>query len=821
MSAVKPYWHGGLVFLAGVAGEFSCRTTELLAGCITDLGLAPDITSHSARVLSPTLDSLYAYLDQILVLGGLNSLCSGKEAHDRRHRPKNVTDLGTISSHKYVPDVSFVSYYHNLARVFFSSAYPTTARSVPRAETTIPAPPKPEPIKLTTLPLPPVAPSNKTGACTKEVNPRGTGCMTVSSNLDLQAGGFLPDGKHVLVFVTFTGAPSSPDPANVYNRSQIIAVKTDGNKFPSGDPWKCLTCGLPEDNTAGKTATFDYPQAFSDGKRILFGTNILDCGKYQLVDDKCTPKQTHIYPIRWNTSPEGTGNGGAIRELRLHPDGVHLGFSSFASSNGKIGQFAYFAKLRFNPKPTAGTPLVPRYDLTKVTVLFNPRDEQPIEIDGNSIVVNRDAIAVGEFRGFSGRGTEATYVGYPIESSNIDVFAVHLQTGKVRRLTSHPEYCDPLAISPDDEWIAIDDTRGTDRQMWLSGMRNIPPVTDLISTSPWRSRRLFRSKINGEGEGVAGSGDYNDPEWNAMADPRWSPDGTQIVYWEAQTVTPACGGANPLPCYPSKEPGGRRTRVILANLSSRKSYNLPSVKPVLDEVPWGVPYAPGDATPNRPQPSPGNYTLRGVSHGYADVEIIGGTNGSIGEIGCAPLFDSNTTNRSRVSSAAIPDRELSEELVDLYFVHVNASLPSLFHRPTLKSSVQDGRISKALLLAIISLSARFSSHPGFADIEPCERGRPYAKEAERLLNLREKSLTTIQTCILLGTAFQIEGDPDTESVYYAIASRIALLLDLPNANASSLLEQELNRRSITAKLSLVADLQTDNFGEQFGGRLLQ
>ncbi|XVQ11818.1 hypothetical protein ACQP1W_04300 [Spirillospora sp. CA-255316] len=93
---------------------------------------------------------------------------------------------------------------------------------------------------------------------------------------------------------------------------------------------------------------------------------------------------------------------------------------------------------------------------------------------------NSEAITVGELRGFSGSGREVTYIGYPAESSNIDVFAADLKTSKVRRLTAHPEYIDPIDISPDDRWTAAMDTRGTDHQMFLAGMRGIPPVTDLI-----------------------------------------------------------------------------------------------------------------------------------------------------------------------------------------------------------------------------------------------------------------------------------------------------------------------------------------------------
>jgi hypothetical protein len=508
----------------------------------------------------------------------------------------------------------------------FAAPSPSTGHGIQ------PPPPSPEPIEIVELLLPPVAPTLEEGACALAINPRRTGCIAVDPSL--QGGTFLPDGNHVIATVNFTGAPAAPDPASIYMGMQMIAVRTNGTTFPNGDPWKCLTCGVPDEYKEGSKELTEYPQAFKDGRRAMAANNIVDCGDAELTSPQCTPDKIHIYPIWWE--------GGSIRELRIHPDNVHLGFSSFTQQNGALGQYAYFGRIVFNPSPKVGEPLSPRYEVINVTRLFNPGAPQPVEVKGKRLVLNPDAIAVGELRGFSGTGKEITYVGAPIESSNIDVFAADLTTGKVRRLTQHPEYVDPLDISPDDQWAVILDTRGTDRQMWLSGMRGIPPVTDLITTSltsatrnngqrrffvPWLidyhgdRGSYFGQQINAAGDGTPGS--IDDPNWNARADPRWSPDGTQITYYQYLVVPPACGGPNPLPCPVSTAPGGRTNRLMLATLTSRKPLPPQPIAQVPEFIPWGVPVKAGDPLPIRPAPAPGVYTLKGKVSGSARVEIIG------------------------------------------------------------------------------------------------------------------------------------------------------------------------------------------------------
>ncbi|KAH7006838.1 hypothetical protein EDB80DRAFT_717902 [Ilyonectria destructans] len=151
------------------------------------------------------------------------------------------------------------------------------------------------------------------------------------------------------------------------------------------------------------------------------------------------------------------------------------------------------------------------------------------------------------------------------------------------------------------------------------------------------------------------------------------------------------------------------------------------------------------------------------------------------------------TNLSSASAGPFSE-DLSEEMVGLYFQYIQGGFPSLFHEPSFMADVRDGTVPLILFYGVIGLSARFSRHPSLSNIDPWERGRPYAKEAERLLDLHVVSLTTIQACMLLGLNFVVEGESRTECVYFAIASRMALLLDLPNALAKTPLEQEINRR---------------------------
>jgi len=529
-----------------------------------------------------------------------------------------------------------------------------------------PLAPKPEPVEISELPLPPTAPSSDEGSCTGAINPRGTGCIAAYDGGIFEGPSFMWDGKYVLMPVLYAGAPAG----SIYTGPQVIAIKTDGTTFPNGDAWKCLTCGVPDENQKGanrtpdpsagyiaprsgfnwlsrpdpKAPTFlavDHPQAFHDGKRMIAGSNVMDCGQFKLTDAACTPDKVHIYPMYWSIRADDSGPTAPLRELRLNPDDVHIGINSFAM----LGEATGIATLVFNPAPKTGT-LVPRYDLEKVTLFFNSSPEFAMfapDPQKPGYLLHNTQHAAGEWRGWSSDGKSYFVVSY-VESGNYDLFRVDLATGNATRITSDPGYTDPMKSSPDDRWFVCMDTRTIpERTMWYDGVQGVPPLTDMVDglmgAFAWRNanfryfqpilidrygdRGNYRGQQLNAGSGTPGS--PSDPNWNGRADPAWSPDGTHVVYWQALLTAPACGGANQVPCPVSTEPGGRRTRLMIAHLTSRKPLHVAPPKPVSDVISWAWAYTPGAKPPTMQSGiRPGKYILSGKVSGQADVELRGG-----------------------------------------------------------------------------------------------------------------------------------------------------------------------------------------------------
>ncbi len=515
----------------------------------------------------------------------------------------------------------------------------------------------PETVVVEPLPLPPTAPSRDAGSCTLAVNPNATGCLSPGREGIDGARTFSPDGKHVYVSVRFAGAPDAPHPGSIYAGGQLILVKTDSTTFENGDGWQCVTCGVPEENRVGINNPDDntYPEAFRDGMRVKMGTNILDCSPYQVTDPLCTPESLHIYPIK---SP--FFNFRIMRELRLHPDNVHLGWNQLflTADFSSATQFAAFGRLEFNPSPEFGPP---GYELHKVSFLLSPELGKSGRFfslkSAGELRLEPPTGVIGEFRGFTPDGKHTLGIGTQ-DSFNYDIFATSLETGASRRLTRDPAYTDPVVISPDGKSMVIMDGRvttetgypganpaGSDGRLYFASAGiGVPPLLDLaiaeviagIYTLPARGSFLQPylidlekavavddpeihdgQQLNAGGDPAAGSGSISDPLWLGGADPAWSPDSTAVVYYQRRGCNPA-----PAECPPSSEPGERESRLMIARLTDREpSEPLAQPDPVPDEVPWGTPYEFGDPLPPVRQTVPaGTYVLMGES-GSAEVVV--------------------------------------------------------------------------------------------------------------------------------------------------------------------------------------------------------
>jgi len=137
---------------------------------------------------------------------------------------------------------------------------------------------------------------------------------------------------------------------------------------------------------------------------------------------------------------------------------------------------------------------------------------------------------------------------------------------------------------------------------------------------------------------------------------------------------------------------------------------------------------------------------------------------------------------------------LRRELAELYFEYIHDQFHSMYHKASFMDDVVNDRVPAIVLFALFALSARFSTNDVFTGTDPRLRGEVYREASEELFSIRNLAPTTVQVCLLLGAYAAASGDTDVENMYYTMAGRMCLALDLPNRPVSSLVEREVNIR---------------------------
>ena len=102
-------------------------------------------------------------------------------------------------------------------------------------------------------------------------------------------------------------------------------------------------------------------------------------------------------------------------------------------------------------------------------------------------------------------------------------------------------------------------------------------------------------------------------------------------------------------------------------------------------------------------------------------------------------------------------------LVDEYLDKLHDRPYSLFHPPSLRASVRQGNLDRAVLFAICSTSCRFSGDPSIRSMEP-----QWTTEAKRLTlaTLENISLNKIQTCILIANLCAAHSEASSEALFF-------------------------------------------------------
>jgi hypothetical protein len=328
---------------------------------------------------------------------------------------------------------------------------------------------------------------------------------------------FAADGAHVLFAAQRAGTA----------KDQLWISDLKGKDI------RCLTCSGP-----GVPDHF-YPNPFPDGKRVFLAfqgvvectPSVLRCHSYKFLPydlSGALPPGGVIEPGGAANSQQRVISQGAAP--RFAPDGIHMGWSEVRSDG--VQQMVIAKLVRQSDKYVVEDP--------KVINPAGPSSATDTDVDAWS-----RSSGLFEFKTFTRGGRAATYVeAGGTHAGNPDIWEVDLKTGQRTRLTSHPDWDEDMASSPDGNSLVA----WSNRQVHLiDGLGGLLPHRSFIDAPVIGAEAglLINTPNNIACGGVMwlfpGDGDRGGmvgqpivaPDAhmhdNVVGYPIWSPDGTKLA----------------------------------------------------------------------------------------------------------------------------------------------------------------------------------------------------------------------------------------------------------------------------------------------------
>jgi hypothetical protein len=337
---------------------------------------------------------------------------------------------------------------------------------------------------------------------------------------------------------------------------------------PDGSDFRCVTCAIA---TPGHQP-FLKPIPFADGTRVLLrvgNQTPFTTGDHAVLE--CSPSLLDCQsPVLVPIVVPATSDPAVVedqREFRLAPDGGHVGFTQVR--NDTDGQFTFVSIVGELVRAAD------HYDVLDPHAVSTLGELKQFAHDQQSVIV-------------------AAFATNPFGAVNPDAVRVSLADGTVSRVTTHPDYDEPVEFSPDDAWFAVGSGRGGHFFDVFSQVPRPALVNPALESTflyfflgqrdpllePWLVDRW------------GARGDYIGQQLNPSSraegyDGRmimnWSPDGTRLVYWEALTDTTG------LP------PDAADSRLVIAHLSSRAPVLAPVLPQPVPSLAWACQRASGSA----------------------------------------------------------------------------------------------------------------------------------------------------------------------------------------------------------------------------------